>query len=257
MGTDGSFGAGSFLRQLAFREDLMRGVVISGLCALILAGCGGAAQSSPRPKAAASPSAAPSVAPSPTESPSPSPTPAPTDSAGAPPAAAIPAATPIAGFSACPGGGPTSGEPPAGDNGPRGACFAAEILYPAGGATCHPAGGGTYAGTSNCPLYPRLAQRLDQHPLSGPTGGGADALCRCQNTYQTVTYAVAGPAQDAPTTYTVRVTLIFGPTSHEALDVIVQGVQSGSLVSDVQCAGGGPPTSILEAPTAANRYLRC
>ncbi|MFN2451901.1 MAG: hypothetical protein ABR541_06075, partial [Candidatus Dormibacteria bacterium] len=104
--------------------------------------------------------------------------------------------------------------------------------------------------------YPQLAQRLDQHPLSGPTGG-ADALCRCQNTYQSVSYGVAGPTADGPTTYNVRVTLTFGPASQEALDVIVQEVQSGSLVSDVQCGGGGPSTSIMQAPSATNNYLHC
>jgi len=58
-------------------------------------------------------------------------------------------------------------------------------------------------------------------------------------------------------TYTVRVTLTFGAASQEALDVIVQQVQSGSLVSDIQCAGGGPSTSIMQAPSASNNYLHC
>jgi len=42
-----------------------------------------------------------------------------------------------------------------------------------------------------------------------------------------------------------------------ATDVIVQGGQSGSLVSDIQCAGGGPSTSIMQAPTVSNNYLHC
>ncbi|MFN2451000.1 MAG: hypothetical protein ABR541_01450, partial [Candidatus Dormibacteria bacterium] len=175
----------------------MRRLVVGIMCVLSLAACGGGQGASPSPTSRAS--ASPSATPIPTATPAPT-TAAPTPAATA---ASTPTAagggTAAAGFPACPGGGPSGGEPPASVNGPTGACFAAEILFPAGGASCHPAGGGTYAGTTNCPLYPQLAQRLDQHPLSGPTGG-ADALCRCQNTYQSVSYGVAGPTADGPTT---------------------------------------------------------
>ena len=152
-------------------------------------------------------------------------------------------------FTACGPSHVSSGEPPASDNGPVGSCEAAMILMPQSGGPCTPAGGGTYSSTTNCPLYPALANRLDSHPTSG-SGGGADPVCRCQNTWQSATYQVAGPTPDGPTTYVVRVVLQFGPSSSESFDVIVQGVASGSLISDIQCAGMGASTSIMSSPVA-------
>jgi hypothetical protein len=172
--------------------------------------------------------------------------------AGASPAATA-LGTPVPGtsapavlaFTACPPSAVTSGEPPPADNGPTGACEAAEILYPSSGQPCTPSSG-KFVTSSNCPLYPDLAQRLDQQPLGGP-GGGADSVCRCQNTWMSSTYQVEGPTPDGPTTWDVRVIIVFGPSSQESFDVIVQAVASGSLISDIQCGGGGASTSIKQA----------
>jgi hypothetical protein len=224
-------------------RPLVRTLLVAALAGLAACSGGPTSQAVPggSPPAPAASTATP-TAPSGGASPSP---PAPAGNGGAVPA----------GFQACPPGGVTSGEPPAADNGPRGACEAARILLPPAGPPCRPAGG-SYAGSASCPLYPALAQRLDQHPLSGG-GGGADPVCRCQNTWQAASYAVRSPLPDDPTGSDVRVTLDFGAGSHLSFDVIVEGVQSGSLVSDIQCGGGGPGTSILQAPSAANRYLAC
>jgi hypothetical protein len=97
---------------------------------------------------------------------------------------------------------------------------------------------------------PQLASRLDANPLSGP-GGGADPVCRCQNTWQSATWQVEGPTSAGPTTYDVRVVLGFGPSSQESFDVSVDGVESGSLIADIQCAGLGSSSSIFSASPPA------
>ena len=215
-------------------RPLRRLLLAAGLVALAACSGGPTSQASPVPA-------------TPTPAPSATPTPAPAANGGGAP---VPA-----GFQACPPGGVTSGEPPAQDNGPKGACEAARVLFPPAGPPCRPLSG-SYAASPNCPLYPGLAQRLDQHPLSSG-GGGADPICRCQNTWQAASYAVRSPLPADPTGSDVRVTLDFGAGTRLSYDVIVEGVQSGSLVSDIQCGGGGQATSILQPATAANNYLKC
>jgi len=108
-------------------------------------------------------------------------------------------------FHPCAAGLQGNGEPPASDNGVRGACEAAMAVFTPSGSTCQPPQGKTYATSANCPFMPALAQRLDSNPLHA-----ADPICRCQNSYQSATYQVAGPTSAGPTTYDVRVTLNFG-----------------------------------------------
>ena len=229
-------------RQHHSTLTLARGLAL--LCAgAMFAACGnsGTSVSTPTPAHTTSPSA--SSTPEPPTTPPPA----------VPQAAASLAAgtTSSLSFAACGSASWPSGEPPAADNGAKGACEAAKELYPSSGITCAPPQGQTYQSSPNCPLTSSLAQRLDSHPLPG-----ADAICRCQNTYQSASYQVAGPIPGLSNEYVVRAKLQFGQLS-QSFDVIVSETSSGSLIGDIQCGGGGSATSIMQQPTSANHYLQC
>ena len=114
-------------------------------------------------------------------------------------------------------------------------------MYPTSGTVCGPAGSGKHY-VDACPVTTDLGAALDRQPLSA-SGGGADPVCRCQNSYMSVTYTVMPSAQQ-PSQYVVQVHLSFGPGSSLTFDLIVDSVESGSLASDILCGNGDPATSI-------------
>lgn len=148
----------------------------------------------------------------------------------------MPTAVPIAVCSTQP---PSSSAEPA-ESGATGACEVAQILLPPSGTVCEPSSGSQHY-ADVCPVTQDLGAALDRQPLSGP-GGGADPVCRCQNTYSSATYLVS--SAPAAGEFTVQVKLVFGTSSSVTLDVIVESVESGSLASDILCGSGDPSTSI-------------
>jgi hypothetical protein len=97
-------------------------------------------------------------------------------------------------------------------------------------------------GLDSCPFTPRLKARM-QAIISGSSGGGADPVCRCQNTYTSATVTaelVSGQA-------VAHVVLGFGPSSTVRMDWVF--VQSGGawLADDSYCTTQGSATSIYTA----------
>jgi hypothetical protein len=97
-------------------------------------------------------------------------------------------------------------------------------------------------GLDVCPFTPRLKARM-QAIISGFSGGGADPVCRCQNTYTSATVTtelVSGQA-------VAHVVLGFGPSSTVKMDWVF--VQSGGawLADDSYCTAQGSATSIYTA----------
>jgi len=98
------------------------------------------------------------------------------------------------------------------------------------------------SGLDACPFTPRLKARM-QAIISGFSGGGADPVCRCQNTYTSATVTtelVSGQA-------VAHVVLGFGPSSTVRMDWVF--VQSGGawLADDSYCTALGSGTSIYVA----------
>jgi hypothetical protein len=188
------------------------------LCVLALAGCGASAgvaratapalpATTGTPAASASPS--PSATPVPTPTPTPSPTPSPGSAEGG--VERVPA------------------EDSQGDD------TVAADLYPSSGFANCPSMGPT--GYGACPVTPRLADRLNQHPIKG-----VEPLCRCQQQWQGVSIS-APPALPAVTSYTVEVDLSFGGTTIR-FDVTVLRDPDGWFADDIRCHGGDASTSI-------------
>jgi hypothetical protein len=202
--------------------------LLAGLLAttLALGGCGSSggvihATAPPLPDTTGSATAAPS----PTVSVSPSPSP--------PPPPPPPSATP----SPSPGAGSEGGVERVPVDDTRGDATVAADLYPSSGAVSCPSPGSL--GYGACPVTARLADRLNQHPVSG-----AEQLCRCDGTWQgvSITAPTVLPALD---TYTVEVVLDLGSGRGKArLDVVVLRSADGWFADDILCHGGGQSTSI-------------
>ena len=202
-------------------SDHSPGVV--ALVALLLAGCGSAggvirATAPPLPDTTGSATETATPSPSASPPPQPSPPPSPSPTAGAE-------------------GGVV--RVPADDG--RGDATVAADLYPSSGAATCPSMG--TAGYGACPVTPRLADRLNQHPVPS-----AEQLCRCQGTWQ-------GVSIDAPTVlpglnrYTVVVVLDFGSAVSKArFDLVVLRTADGWFADDILCHGGGASTSIYTDP---------
>ena len=192
---------------------------IAALCALLLAACGTSggiarATAPPLPDTTGPPTAAPSA----TATPSPSPT-------------ATPAATPTP--TATPAEGGVTRVP---SSDPQGDDTVAADLYPSSGfANCPSMGASGYGA---CPVTPRLADRLNAHPIKG-----VEPLCRCQQQWQGVTIN-APPVLPAITSYTVEVDLSFGGGTMIRFDLTVLRNPDGWYADDIQCHMGGPSTSI-------------
>jgi hypothetical protein len=97
-------------------------------------------------------------------------------------------------------------------------------------------------GLDACPFTPRLKARM-QAIVSGFSGGGADPVCRCQNSYTSAavtTELVSGQA-------VAHVVLGIGPSSTVKMDWVF--VQSGGawLADDSYCTAQGSATSIYTA----------
>jgi hypothetical protein len=93
-----------------------------------------------------------------------------------------------------------------------------------------------------CPVTGRLKRRLQANPTSGP-GGGADPICRCQNTPQrATTYHL-----DSNTGKLAHVTARFYFTPPVDMTFVVVRQRRGWRVDDVYCAGR-PGMSIYQSP---------
>jgi hypothetical protein len=197
-----------------------RPLLAAALAALLLSACGSSggiarATAPPLPDTTAPPTATPSPSPSPTAQPTPTPSPSPTPAATAPPAE-----------------GGVIRVPP--DDSSGDATVAAD-LYPSSGSANCPSSGST--GYGACPVTPRLANRLNQHPVSG-----VEQLCRCQARWQGVSIKAPTvlPAIDS---YTVEVDLTVNGTPIQ-FDVLVLRTADGWSADDIRCHGGGASTSI-------------
>src|SRR5438128_7656520 len=124
---------------------------------------------------------------------------------------------------------------------PDGAAVVAGILYPPSGGVC--GANGTY---DACPVTDELAQRLASSPLKQ-----AEALCRCQNTYQSRTIT-STPLPEGNPGAIVHVVLDFGAGSTVKLDITVLQTATGWYASDTSCTGQDPQaTSIYAAAPPA------
>jgi hypothetical protein len=192
----------------------------AGLCALLLAACGGGsggiarATAPPLPDTTGPPTATP--APSATPTPSPSPT-----------SSATPSAT------ATPAEGGVTRVPPDDQQGDN---TVAADLYPSSGFANCPSMGP--AGYGACPVTQRLADALNRHPIKG-----VEPLCRCQQQWQGVTIN-APPVLPAITSYTVELDLSFGGGTTIRFDVTVLRQSDGWYADDIRCHGGDSSTSI-------------
>ena len=117
----------------------------------------------------------------------------------------------------------------------NGAAVVAGILYPPAGGVC-----GANGKYDSCPVTDGLAQRLDSNPL-----GGAEPLCRCQNTYQssTITTEALPPGNPGAIAHVV---LDFGG-SMVKLDVTVIRSAGGWFASDTSCTGQDSGTTSIYA----------
>ena len=104
-------------------------------------------------------------------------------------------------------------------------------------ACTDPAG---WSPAKGCPITVRLQRRLRQHPTEG-RGGGADPICRCQNTapIRITLHDAKGKVAH------VNVRWAFQPP----LTITFTAVRQGKiwLVDDTYCAGK-PSTSIYKSP---------
>lgn len=118
---------------------------------------------------------------------------------------------------------------------PDGAAVVAGILYPATGGGCS-----TNGKYDVCPVTDGLAQRLDSNPLKA-----AEALCRCQNTYQSRTIT-STPLPEGNPGAIAHVVLDFGGSTVK-LDVTVLQTATGWYASDTSCTGQDPQATSIYA----------
>jgi hypothetical protein len=117
----------------------------------------------------------------------------------------------------------------------NGAAVVAGILFPPAGGVC--GANGKYDG---CPVTDGLAQRLDSNPLTR-----AEPLCRCQNTYQSVTITTEALPPGNPGAI-AHVVLDFGGSTVK-LDVTVIRSAGGWFASDTSCTGQDAGTTSIYA----------
>jgi hypothetical protein len=120
---------------------------------------------------------------------------------------------------------------------PEGATVVAGILYPPSGGGC-----GANGKYESCPVTDGLAQRLNANPLRQ-----AEALCRCQNTYQSRTIT-STPLPEGNPGAIAHVVLDFGGSTVK-LDVTVLRTASGWFASDTSCTGQDPQATSIYAST--------
>jgi hypothetical protein len=118
----------------------------------------------------------------------------------------------------------------------NGAVVVAGILYPPTGATCSQ--NGKY---DSCPVTDGLAQRLDSNPLRQ-----AEALCRCQNLYQSRTIT-STPLPEGNPGAIAHVVLDFGGGTTVKIDVTVLRTPNGWYASDTSCTGQDPQATSIYA----------
>jgi len=119
---------------------------------------------------------------------------------------------------------------------PNGAAVVAGILYPPSGGSC-----GVSGKYDSCPVTDGLAQRLDANPLQQ-----AEALCRCQNTYQSRTITSTALPAGNPGAI-AHVILDFGGGTTVKLDVTVLQTAGGWFASDTSCTGQDPQATSIYA----------
>ena len=118
----------------------------------------------------------------------------------------------------------------------NGAVVVAGILYPPSGAAC-----GLNGSYDSCPVTDGLAQRLDANPLKQ-----TEALCRCQNPYQSRTIS-ATPLPEGNPGATAHVVLDFGGGTTVKIDVTVLRTPNGWFASDTSCTGQDPTATSIYA----------
>jgi hypothetical protein len=119
----------------------------------------------------------------------------------------------------------------------NGAAVVAGILFPASGGVC-----GANGKYDSCPVTDGLAQRLDSNPIAH-----AEPLCRCQNTYQSVTITTEALPPGNPGAI-AHVVLDFGGSS-EKLDLTIIRSDDGWFASDTSCTGQDQGTTSIYAAT--------
>lgn len=117
----------------------------------------------------------------------------------------------------------------------NGAAVVAGILFPPTGGVC-----GANGKYDSCPVTDGLAQRLDSNPLTR-----AEPLCRCQNTYQSVTIMTEALPPGNPGAI-AHVILDFGGSTVK-LDVTVIRSAGGWFASDTSCTGQDAGTTSIYA----------
>lgn len=118
----------------------------------------------------------------------------------------------------------------------NGATVVAGILYPPSGTAC----GAANQHYDSCPVTDGLAQRLDANPLKQ-----AEALCRCQNTWQSRTITTE-PLPAGNPGATAHVVLTFGSSSVK-IDVTILRTEGGWFASDTSCTGQDPSATSIYA----------
>jgi hypothetical protein len=119
----------------------------------------------------------------------------------------------------------------------NGAATVAGILYPPNGGAC-----GANGKYDSCPITDGLAQRLDSNPLKQ-----AEALCRCQNSYQSRTIT-SEPLPEGNPGAIAHVVLDFGGSTIK-IDVTVLRTAGGWFASDTSCTGQDPQATSIYAST--------
>jgi hypothetical protein len=100
---------------------------------------------------------------------------------------------------------------------------------------------------SICPVTDRLGARLTElaaPPASGP--GQVSLFCRCQNPAETMQVTT----EPTSTGGVAHVALIYSPSLHVRIDLVVIRLGDRALVDDTLCTGRGSGTSVYEASLA-------
>jgi len=138
---------------------------------------------------------------------------------------------------------PTQETVPSSD--PDGASRVAHLLYPDFGfVNCS----SMPSGYSNCPVTDRLATRLNAQPLSG-SAGGAEPVCRCQNSWMSVSVSTNVSPYDS-TISIAHVVLNFG-AAEERFDVTILRTAGGWFADDISCAGQDSHATSIYASSPA------